>query len=535
MRGLVKSWIWCSAPLLLMGLSWALANPIAAPPDEPTHVIRADALVHGQLVGRAAPAGAPRAITTVTVPQVIAQLQADAACLDQGPSVPAACLQHIGGSQQKVAQNIYVGRYPPAYYAIVGLASYASQGPKLVYLMRGFTALMVSLLIGLAIALSQQRRTGRSAIAVVGPLAASTPMVLNLAGAVNPNGPEIGAAICLWVSAVTVALLPSAQIPRYLLSIGAVAASALVLLRGLSPLWLLLALVGVAPLVDRRKLTELARRLDARVAGIAVAVVTVAALAWIVAAGSLATLNGIPVPAGSSDSRLVRIAVDHLYVYAKQAVGNFGRLDSPVPLFCVVVVTAALVTLLGTALWRSSTRARLALLITVALSVAVPVALIVLTGRKSGLVEQGRYFLPLWVGIPILAAASVRNGSPETTWPWLLRRLLVVLLAVSDLVAFYGGLRRYTVGVRGPLDPFAHPAGAWKPPLPAWALDAGFLVAGGLLVIVLWGRSSSEGFADRGGEQRPLPGVEDSSAVERLDVENVYGLRTEGANQRPGD
>ena len=496
MRGVLRNWTWCSVALLGMGLCWALANPVAAPPDEPTHVIRADALAHGQLIGKPAPQGAPRAITTVTVPQVIARLQADSGCLDQGPTVPAACLQHITGSQQKVPQNILSGRYPPAYYAVVGVASYASQGPKLVYLMRAITTAIVAVLAGLALALSG-RGPRRAALAVAGPLLAVTPMVLNLAGSVNPSGPEIAAAVCVWVALSAIGLAAPNGVPRYLLISAAASAACLVLIRGLSPLWLFVAVVVIAPLIDRSKLEALAHRVDARASAIVVVVVTVAALVWVFVVGALAQVNGIPVPAGVSSARLFRIGVDQLHLLLNEAIGDFGRLDTPVPLFCVVVVCAAVVTLVGLAFWRSSGRARLALALVVAGSLTAPVAAVLLTGRRLGLVEQGRYFLPLWVGIPILAAASFKAPAPARGWLWWLRRILIVLIAVSDAVSFFGGLRRYTVGVKGPLSPFAHVAGGWNPPLPAWALDAGFFVAAAILIVALWGR-----------RERQEPGIE---------------------------
>jgi hypothetical protein len=472
-----------------MGLCWSLANPIAAPPDEATHVIRADALAHGQLIGRPAPKGAPRAITSVTVPQLIAGLQGDSACLDQGPAVPAACLQRITGSQQLVRQNILAGRYPPAYYALVGTASYASQGPKLVYLMRAVTALIVALLGGLALGLANSGPR-RSIFGVVGPLVALTPMVLNLAGAVNPSGPEIAAAICMWVALGAIALTPVSRLPRYTVVFAAVAASTLVVVRGLSPVWLGLALLSLAVLVDRQQVAGLVSRFDARLAAGFVATVTAAALTWTFLVGALSQVSGIPVPAGTSEARLFRIAIDQLHLYYKEAVGNFGRLDTPVPLFCVVVVSIVVVALVALAAWRSSGRRRLSLALVIAASLAVPICAVLLTARRLGLVEQGRYFLPLWVGIPIVAAASIRTTVSRSQWEWWLRRALILAIAASYVVSFYGGLRRYTVGVHGPLSPFDQVAGGWKPPLPAWSLDGLFLVSASLVLVGLWGRST---------------------------------------------
>jgi hypothetical protein len=48
----------------------------------------------------------------------------------------------------------YVGRYPPLYYAIVGLPSLVWHTNTAVYMMRLLSGLLCALLLGLAIALA---------------------------------------------------------------------------------------------------------------------------------------------------------------------------------------------------------------------------------------------------------------------------------------------------------------------------------------------------------------------------------------------
>ena len=141
----------------------------------------------------------------------------------------------------------------------------------------------------------------------------------------------------------------------------------------------------------------------------------------------------------------------------------------------------------------SSARARLSLAVVGLLSLVAPIAAIVLSARGIGLVGQGRYFIPLWAGVAVVAALSFRAPTAWVRRGWWLATLLVAAIAVSDAVSFFGGLRRYTVGVHGPLNPLAHVAGGWNPPLPAWSLDAAFFVAAAALAVILSRPRAEEG------------------------------------------
>ena len=82
--------------------------------------------------------------------------------------------------------------------------------------------------------------------------------------------------------------------------------------------------------------------------------------------------------------------------------------------------------------------------------------------HEAGFIWQGRYSLPLAVGVPIIAGVGV--GSSETA-ARLGRRLALVLvasLAVAQILAFAQAIRRYAVGAHGPLWFFGHEQ--WSPP-----------------------------------------------------------------------
>ena len=65
--------VWAGSFVLvaLLGVVWALAAPLSGPPDEPTHIIHAYAIFHGQLIGSE---DHPAAITDVTVPKCLSRL-----------------------------------------------------------------------------------------------------------------------------------------------------------------------------------------------------------------------------------------------------------------------------------------------------------------------------------------------------------------------------------------------------------------------------------------------------------------------------
>src|SRR5512132_43070 len=120
--------VWWTTFVLVTLLSalWGIANPPFAAPDEPAHVKRAVALDHGELTGRTPnprllrKLGGDRSNLVVRVPEVY--VTAEPACFAFKPDASAACIR-FGGSTRDIDTVTTAGRHPPAYYAVVGLAS----------------------------------------------------------------------------------------------------------------------------------------------------------------------------------------------------------------------------------------------------------------------------------------------------------------------------------------------------------------------------------------------------------------------------
>ena len=163
--------VWAMSTLILFGFSavWTLATPIGAANDEPAQLVKAASAARGELLGQTvSPRSVAhlsdadrtslhdcyiiyggrrcnRAVTIVTVPEGFASL---AAC-NTFAFVPAGSCVGLRGSARTASAATYVGRYPPLYYAIVGLPSLVWSDDAAVYLMRMVSGMLSALFLGL--------------------------------------------------------------------------------------------------------------------------------------------------------------------------------------------------------------------------------------------------------------------------------------------------------------------------------------------------------------------------------------------------
>ena len=506
-------WLAVFVGLVALGSAWALATPLASPPDEASHVARAYALVHGSLVGTVPGIPQPAAVTAVEVPAGITALQSDAACVNRAPAVPATCVNRVVGSGRLVPHLIYTGRYPPLYYALVGLPALAVRTPGVVYWMRLVSVVLSSAFLAAAVVVLRWR--GAGPLGYAGVALAATPTALYLAATVNPNGLEISAALCLWVAlaALVSGRGAASGAPGGVNGVGGMVAVAgisavvVVLARGDSPLWPPVIAACLAPLASRARISALWRRRDVRWCLVAVVAAYVAAGVWILAENALAALpSGAPLR--GSPLHHLRLVVDEVPRWLLEYVATFGNLTTSAPKGVYVAVAVAVVVVVGLGLARGGGRQRLSIALTVAVGAALPLALEYYQSGRYGAGAQGRYFLPLVVGIVVVPAVTVLGpgggggaGEPARgiharhrwarRWVW----VLGAVVAVYQAVTFAAVLHRFAVGVNGPLDPLATVAGAWVPPVPALALDTLFALAvlwvAGCLVVASRGSADS--------------------------------------------
>ena len=432
-------WVSLAVVSALLGL-WGLATPPLAVPDEPAHFLKAAAVARGQWIGP------PGETTLVRVPPGIAAAHKQPGCFAFKSAVPAGCApgQTEFGSAD-VDGRTQAGRYPPAYYAFVGLPTLVWTDLEVLYLVRGMSAALVAAL--LAAAVTAAAATGRRRL-VVATAVTVTPMALFLGAAVNPSGPEIAAAVALWTAGAAL-VLGQGRPARPVLATAGLAATVLTLTRPVSPFWV--ALIGVVLLVlaGRRRAAELVRE-RAVLAWVGVLVLAGAAqAAWVLWSGALELFGtGRALTLRERASVSLSLTDERL----RQMVGWFGWLDTPAPDAVHHAWAAVLLALVVLGLGGAAPL-RVVLLAAVAVAVVlVPIALEVPSVNEVGFYWQGRYTLPLAAGVPVLAAVAPRRVPTSTRLHDATLAVLLAVLAAAHVASFVVTLSRYTVGVGRAID-----------------------------------------------------------------------------------
>ncbi len=452
--------------LSLLCAAWAISTPIAAVPDEPAHLVKAASVVRGQLVGSSGENG-----QVVVVPQWVAFTHTQA-CFAFDGSITADCAEPLrGDSAELVEASTTAGLYNPTYYAIVGLPSLVFSDSTGVFGMRIMSGVATAAFLALSLTIVAALPRRRVPLLVM--LVAVTPMVLYLGGSVNPNGLETSATLAAFVGALSLVTFPDPGSVRNRAIVVAVSAAVAVNMRGLSPLWVLLALGAPLILATRQRLLTLFATRSIRWMIVAIGVAASASIAWIVGSGSL--VSGIGVAASSARpevpytgaSPLVGFysVVQGTFELAQNMVGVFGWLDTPAPIG-VYFLWSGFVGSLGVISFVVL-RGRPLLLVT-SLLVGVVVVPAVVQGAYitgGGYIWQGRYTLPLFVCAIAGMGVLVSEKLPVGPWRWI-RRLsaaVIVLWSVGQFFAFAMAIRRYSVGV---LDSWASMliSPLWSPP-----------------------------------------------------------------------
>jgi hypothetical protein len=465
-------------------------------------VIRSETVLHGELVGQHTdpPNGGWR---VVRAPEVLRTSRAIVGCFAFEPAKPA-CGPAFAGPEERTSMITRAGAAPPLYYALVGAPVAVSPTGDGVFASRLLSNAIASALLAGAFAIGTSRG---GAFTLFGLLIGVTPMVLFLNGVVNPSSLEIAAAALVWVAGLTLVdpRTPGGVVERSTLVAFVVGAVALVLTRPLSPVWLALIAATVLCTSSRARLRELWHRADIWTGAAVTAAATIAAVGWLRA---YEPLQGDNIePSGLSGLSAVKVSFERLGDMWRQIVGVFGWLDAPSPFGVVIVWCVALVGLIVVAFAVASVGLRWALAVAVFVAVAVPPLIQSTQLDTSQLIWQGRYTLPLALGIPLVAGWAVDHS--RHPWRDRLRveaQWLVAALAVGHVVAYVYALRRYTVGVDGPVWFFGREV--WDPKVPAGILTMGFVTMCGALVVL-----ASRSLAAPVGPPQLVP-VDDEGAID---------------------
>jgi hypothetical protein len=464
------------AGYIILAASWFGANPPGGAPDETPHYLRAAGISQGSLIGKPVignPSEWPRArdvprlgltwlrevSRNVDLP-VRLNPPAWHECYVFHPERSAACVISERAPTDGTRWT-YVGVYQPyPYLASAALMRIASNPTDALVLSRlGIAALALPLLCLAMVVLWQGRRDGW---AMMGILLATTPMVVFLAVMMTPSGVEIAAAVCFFAGLSRLAHARSRPTNLLWLAIGA-GGFVLAVARPLSWIWVAIGLASFLVMIpggiswrrvphDRRALLGFA----VLVAGLFLSV------SWgvVVHQRFVASPGDVLLTLGAATGTVGDMGVQEIAVF-----GWTDTRTSPIVVAAWLLMVAGLV--LG-ALVLGSRRQRLGLLGLIATNYAMMVALSAVFLTFFG-PAQGRYTLPLAVGIPLYAGEILYERRAAV--PPFVRRALPVLIAcivgVCQAVAWWSNARRYAVGTAGrfmfPLDP-----GAWQPPWGWW-------------------------------------------------------------------
>lgn len=442
--------------IALAMIGWAMATPLGGSPDEPVHMIKAAAVVRGELIGEPTDAAA---ITRVTVPGTIA-IARSWPCFAFNSTASAACQGPFDASSRPVQTRTSAGLYDPVYYALVGWPSLVLTGSEpAAYAMRIVSALLSAAFLTAAVV--TLRRLVPRIVLAASTMAALTPMVLFLGGAVNPNAFEVatGAAFTAGLLAAT---REGASGP--VLALIAVSGVLLANARGISLLWMALIVVAVLVMTPWPRLRELFARWPVRVTILVLALGVGIALAWTLTTGTLQSMGTYP-GAGTVSAPTAFATMLFTRTIDAGIVGVFGWLDTLAPPLTYAVNGGLLIFVAVLAVVVARGRRLVAVAITLSGVLLVPALLQAASITRSGYIWQGRYALVAVVAAVFVAAIVISDEKVVWDRP-ILRRLMIavsVLVVVGQLNAFAWTLNRYIVGLDGSSFAFIR-GGEWLPP-----------------------------------------------------------------------
>jgi hypothetical protein len=465
----------------VLGACWALATPPYSSIDEPNHVIKSVATAEGQFFGRdlppdEAPTGTPfdGGWAVYDIPQVYGDAERAAPCY-RNPATAgqaASCYSFAGSTDDGEVVNPDP-RYPPAFYLFEGLVGrILSPGANAVRLMRLASVAVVSALLASAVA--SLARVRRPWAAMAGLLTALTPMVFHIGSSVNPNGVEMAAAIAVWAAGAVLINEAAVKVDRRLIIRVTTAGTILVLARPASPIFAFLIGVVLVVLADRPRIRALARAPAVRVGGLIVGAAAVFQVGWYVLAKP--RYFGTPLPDTYTNTEIVEFALGKGPALFRQMIGVMGTPDYSVNSLTILLWTFMVGSMLAFGLLLGRNRMRLALGVAVVFTIVGPILFDVWGARQYGFVWQGRYTIPLAVGVPLLAGLAISESSVAGQ---LSRRAVALVFGsafvLAQFLAFAELLKRYTVGLDGRLLFFLSPE--WSPPVPPALLLIGVLLS----------------------------------------------------------
>ncbi len=495
--------------VVVIVLAWIVGVPRSAGPDEPSHQVRGGGLVRWQLDPE------PFLVfpfqDAYEVPGHVGF--PDPVCFAFNEFVPASCTNDLEPVDGDLSLGTRSANYPvwghvPAGIGTLAPATWSGWAARVTD-----AALPVALIVT-ALWVAARRR----ALGLGGGLLALTPMAWFLFAVVNPSGLVIAGGVGLWI-ALTARVRGGPD--RTVGLLAACSWAAMVLPRRDGMVWasLIVAIVVLSGDIDLR---EQARRIG-RVGAVIVVASTLATLAWAsrsetnaatalfvaplapVAAwfarrgwdrlGTRTSVSRVLYASGFAvvgllaglavmtrrddgfDRRVLELVIGGTGGDLTEAIGYLGWLDTPLPTTAVFGWLLGLGVLAGAAVAAGRWHVLRSAAVVLAVGLYASWVLTMLQNDESGTYWQGRYYLPLLLGIPIVLASV---ELPEAVARRIGLTAAFVGLVVAN-AALFAMMRRFGVGRSGSLFPWDWDT--YEAPLPPVVVLAVHLAAS---VGLLW-------------------------------------------------
>ena len=475
------------ASFLVLTIGWALATPLMGVPDEPSHTIRAAAVVRGEIVGELPADDGTFHYPDIDVPSYIKRT-IDLPCFGGDAGKSAECQPDIGDSNRLVEFSSSAASNNPVYYAVVGLPTLFMTGEAALYGMRILSGIVFSLLLTvMLVALYAQSKT---IWPVLGGVVAATPGLLFLGSAINPNGVEAAGTGALFAVLALILRRDLSRSQLWIYALAMIGATvALTSGRTVAMLWVVvIGIIGVV-LVPPRRLLEVLRLPQIWIALAGMAVTAAWVLFWMTRL-SIAAIDprGAVADRAPGIKQVLSIMVENTFDSWTAWVGQFGWLDYNAPTGVQMIWRVAIVVILFGAIVLAKGRLRLAAIVGIAAAVLVPAFVQGALYNTVGWLWQGRYGIALYTVMTIVAAIALDSAVSARISPALNRlvRSGLVVLGLAQITAFVFVLRRYVVATQDWFSMFTNPL--WHPPLTWVGVSAVFTigVAGGLVLLMRW-------------------------------------------------
>lgn len=389
------------AGVLCLQAAWILAVPAFRGLDEIDHAYRAVSVVRGHVAAATEPVPDGRG-QKVMVPESFVRA-AEPACeqlkyVGRGNCYPVTAPNSEGDVGIASAASLYM----PLYYGLVGWPSLWLTGEQALYAMRMTSMLLCNALLGLAAAMAWKNYRPWFA---TGLLVCLTPAVIYATTIVAPNGLSMVGGLLMWIAWTPADHARRRALGRQRLWLGALGAAVCSLTHNTGPIWVLLTILIMAALKRPWRWPASARRTAVAVIAAVLAAMG-AALIWALTTGANSSGREPHAPDGPPSLGEVALRpMSWLFqsIFGAPRAGGFAE-----PYVYGLAFTVLLVFCLS-GLIRADRNVRLACFFIACSLIAIPAALTALTYENIGFAWQGRYSIPLGVGITVLAAAVLSD------------------------------------------------------------------------------------------------------------------------------